>query len=76
MDVKMIPNDPQGYRYSSGMFDGHIYLIDPIAGTATAAFDCETVTPHVDAPVTGGMGRNWPRSQRRPDPPANQFMSS
>ena len=57
MDVKMIPNDPRGYGYSSGMFDGHIYLIDPVTGTATAAFDCEDVTPHVDTPVTGGMGQ-------------------
>jgi selenium-binding protein 1 len=57
MDVKMIPNDPSGLAYVSGMFDGHIYLIDPLAGTAVAAFDCDTVTPHVDAPVTGGMGQ-------------------
>ena len=57
MDVKMIPEDPNGYGYSSGMFDGHIYLIDPVAGTATAAFDCATVTPHVDTEVTGGMGQ-------------------
>jgi selenium-binding protein 1 len=57
MDVKMIPDDPSGLGYSPGMFDGHIYLIDPVAGTATAAFDCTTVTPHVDTPVTGGMGQ-------------------
>src|SRR5262249_13839296 len=57
MDVKMIPNDPRGYGYASGMFDGHIYLIDPVAGTAVEAFDCETVTPHVVTPVTGGMGQ-------------------
>src|SRR5256885_10004391 len=30
MDVKMLPKDPHGYGYVSGMFDGHIYLIDPI----------------------------------------------
>jgi selenium-binding protein 1 len=57
MDVKMIPTDPGGLAYVSGMFDGHIYLIDPLAGTAAAAFDCDTVTPHVDTPVTGGMGQ-------------------
>ncbi len=57
MDVKMIPNDPRSLAYVSGMFDGHIYLIDPLAGTAVAAFDCDTVTPHVDTPVTGGMGQ-------------------
>jgi hypothetical protein len=57
MDVKMLPNDPNGFGYVMGMFDGHIYLIDPLAGTATAAFDCATVTPHVDTPVPGGMGQ-------------------
>jgi len=55
MDVKMLPNDPRGYGYTAGMFDGHIYLIDPVAGTGVAAFDLSTVTPHVDTPVTGGM---------------------
>src|SRR5205823_3636680 len=57
MDVKMIPNDPHGYGYASGMFDGHIYLIDPVAGTAAEAFDCSDVTPHVDTSVPGGMGQ-------------------
>ena len=57
MDVKMLPKDRHGYGYAPGMFDGHIYLIDPIAGTAVAAFDCETVSPHVETPVTGGMGQ-------------------
>jgi selenium-binding protein 1 len=57
MDVKMLPKDPRGYGYVSGMFDGHIYLIDPVAGTGVAAFDCDTVTPHVDTSVIGGMGQ-------------------
>jgi len=57
MDVKMLPKDRRGYGYVSGMFDGHIYLIDPVAGTGVEAFDCDTVTPHVDTPVTGGMGQ-------------------
>lgn len=57
MDVKMLPKDRHGYGYVSGMFDGHIYLVDPAAGTGVAAFDCATVTPHVDTPVTGGMGQ-------------------
>ena len=57
MDVKMLPKDRHGYGYVSGMFDGHIYLIDPIAGTGVAAFDCDTVTPHVNTPVRGGMGQ-------------------
>ena len=39
------------------MFDGHIYAIDPIAGTGIAAFDMDTVTPHVETDVSGGMGQ-------------------
>lgn len=57
MDVKMLPGDPRGIAYVPGMFDGHIYMIDPIAGTGTAAFDCATVKPHVDTPIIGGMGQ-------------------
>ena len=57
MDVKMLPKDLRGYGYVAGMFDGHIYLVDPVTGTSTAAFDCEDVVPHIDTPVTGGMGQ-------------------
>jgi hypothetical protein len=57
MDVKMLPRDPHGYGYTSGMFDGHIYLINPERGTGTPVFDLSTVTPHVDTPVPGGMGQ-------------------
>lgn len=57
MDVKMLPKDKRGYGYVSGMFDGHIYLIDPAAGTGVEAFDCDTVTPHVETDVVGGMGQ-------------------
>ena len=57
MDVKMLPHDPHGYGYTSGMFDGHIYLVDPVGGTGTSAFDLSTVKPHVDTPVPGGMGQ-------------------
>src|SRR5262249_26230625 len=39
MDVKLIPGDPRGRGYTAGMFNGLIYLVDPIAGSATAAFD-------------------------------------
>jgi selenium-binding protein 1 len=55
MDVRLIPRDPRGRAYSAGMFNGLIYLIDPQAGTATTAFDCEDVVPHVETPVEGGM---------------------
>ena len=57
MDVKMLPGDPRGIGYVAGMFDGHIYKIDPIAGTGEAVFDCATVTPHVETSVSGGMGQ-------------------
>jgi selenium-binding protein 1 len=57
MDVKMLPKDPHGIGYVAGMFDGHIYTIDPVAGTGVAAFDCNTVTPHVNTSVNGGMGQ-------------------
>ena len=57
MDVKMLPKDPTGIAYTAGMFDGHIYAIDPIAGTGVAAFDMATVTPHVKTDVSGGMGQ-------------------
>jgi selenium-binding protein 1 len=57
MDVKMLPKDRHGYGYTSGMFDGHIYLIDPTRGTGTSVFDLSTVKPHVDTPVPGGMGQ-------------------
>ena len=39
MDVKLIPGDFRGRAYTAGMFNGLIYLVDPIAGCATAAFD-------------------------------------
>jgi len=57
MVVKMLPKDPNGIGYVAGMFDGHIYMIDPLAGTSTMAFDLTTVTPHVDTEVAGGMGQ-------------------
>ncbi len=57
MDVKMLPYDSHGYGYTSGMFDGHVYLIDPGQGIGTPVFDLSTVEPHVDTPVPGGMGQ-------------------
>jgi selenium-binding protein 1 len=67
MDVKFIPNDPRGLAVTAGMFDGFVYLIDPLAGTSTMVFDCETVTPHVEVPVRGGMAQliAMPRSGDR-----------
>jgi selenium-binding protein 1 len=39
MDVKLIPGDRRGRAYTAGMFNGLIYLVDPVAGTAAPAFD-------------------------------------
>jgi selenium-binding protein 1 len=55
MDVKMIPGDPQGRAFTAGMFDGLVYLVDTIGGTAQVVFDCENLVPHVEVSVPGGM---------------------
>jgi len=55
MDVKLIPKDPQGRAFTAGMFDGLVYLVDTMAGTARPVFDCETIVPHIEVPVRGGM---------------------
>src|SRR5262249_56826739 len=55
MDVKLIPGDAQRRAFTAGMFDGLVYLVDTTAGTAKVVFDCETIVPHVDVPVRGGM---------------------
>jgi len=55
MDVKLIPKDPQGRAFTAGMFDGLVYLVDTMAGTARAVFDCETIVPHIEVAVRGGM---------------------
>jgi 56kDa selenium binding protein (SBP56) len=55
MDVKLIPHDPLGRAYTAGMFDGLVYLVDTRAGSAKVVFDCETIVPHVEVPVRGGM---------------------
>jgi len=55
MDVKLIPKDPQGRAFTAGMFDGFVYLVDTIHGTAKAVFDCQTIVPHIEVPVRGGM---------------------
>lgn len=55
MDVKLIPGDPQQRAFTAGMFDGLVYLVDTVAGTSHEVFDCETIVPHVEVPVRGGM---------------------
>ncbi len=37
------------------MFDGLVYLVDTAAGTSRVVFDCETIVPHIEVPVRGGM---------------------
>ncbi len=55
MDVKLIPGDPLGRAFTAGMFDGHVYLVDTAHGTYQNVFDCETIVPHIEVPVRGGM---------------------
>jgi len=55
MDVRLIPGDPLGRAFTAGMFDGHVYLVDTFHGTAKQVFDCETIVPHIEVPVRGGM---------------------
>ena len=43
IDVKLIPNDPQQRAYTSGMLDGHLYLVDTQRGTAQSVFDFNTI---------------------------------
>ncbi len=57
MDVKMLPGNPHGYGYTTGMFDGYIYLINPDRDTGTPVFNLADVKPHVDTPIAGGMGQ-------------------
>ncbi|HMK20908.1 MAG TPA: selenium-binding protein SBP56-related protein [Terriglobales bacterium] len=64
MDVKMIPGDPLGRAITAGMFDGLVYLVDPIGGTAQVVFDCENIVPHVEVPVRGGMTQLLAITQR------------
>jgi selenium-binding protein 1 len=51
MDVRLIPGDRLGRAYSAGMFDGGLYLINPVAGMATKVFDFANVVPPANAPM-------------------------
>jgi hypothetical protein len=55
MDVKLIPGDSHGRAVTVNMFTGLMYSVDPTDGSYEQAFDTETITPHVDTPVRGGM---------------------
>ena len=67
MDVKLIPHDPHGRAVTANMFTGLVYSVDPTDGSFVTAFDCETIVPHVEVPVRGGMSQllAMPRSGRR-----------
>ncbi len=45
MDVKLIPGDPKRRAYGLGTFDGHVYLIDTVAGTSQPVFDTNEINP-------------------------------
>jgi selenium-binding protein 1 len=55
MDVKLIPGDPHGRAVTANMFTGLVYTVDPTDGSVVQSFDCETIEPHVEVPVPGGM---------------------
>jgi hypothetical protein len=67
MDVKLIPGDRRGRAGTVNMFTGLFYTVDPTDGSYDQSFDTETITPHVDTPVRGGMPGllAMPRSGRR-----------
>ena len=46
---------------------GLVYTVDPTDGSYVQAFDCATITPHVDVPVRGGMTQllAMPRNGRK-----------
>lgn len=45
MDVKLIPNNPQGLAYTAGMTDGYIYLVEPYLETAKPVFNTNDLVP-------------------------------
>lgn len=67
MDVKLIPGDPHGRAVTANMFTGLVYTVDPTDGSYVQSFDCESIVPHIEVPVRGGMTQllAMPRSGRR-----------
>src|SRR5688572_28954122 len=67
MDVKFSPGDPRGRAGTANMFTGLVYTVDPTDGSYVQSFDCETIEPHIEVPVRGGMTQllAMPRSGRR-----------
>jgi len=64
IDVKLIPNDPQGRAYTAGMIDDKLYLVDTAAGTAAPVFDFKTI-------AAGG----WPQLMRMTRDGRRLFMT-
>jgi 56kDa selenium binding protein (SBP56) len=67
MDVKLIPGDRHGRAVTANMFTGLVYTVDPTTGRYVQSFDCESIVPHIEVPVAGGMVQllAMPRSGRR-----------
>jgi selenium-binding protein 1 len=67
MDVKLIPGDPHGRAITANMFTGLVYTVDPTDGSYVMSFDCDSIVPHIEVPVPGGMTQllAMPRSGRR-----------
>lgn len=63
MEIKLIPNDPGQRAYTGGMYDGFIYLVDPIAGTATPVLDCDSLIPAGIVPPHDGKPQLFAMTQ-------------
>ena len=63
MEVKFIPGDPFFRAFTGGAYDGFIYLVDPIAGTATPVFDCDSIIPRHRLPAHSGQPQLFAMNQ-------------
>jgi len=64
IDVKLIPHDPQQRAYTSGMLDGHLYLVDTEHGAVQSVFDFNTIAQG-----------SWPQLMRITDDGKRLFIS-
>jgi hypothetical protein len=55
MDVRFIPNDPQGRAMTSGTSTQLVYLIDPAKGTSKSVYDLRTLTHGITGLSSGYM---------------------
>jgi hypothetical protein len=55
MDVRFIPNDPQGRAMTSGTSTQLVYLIDPAKGTSKPVYDLRTLTHGITGLSSGYM---------------------